>query len=105
MFGIFLTNALGLINNGDSLVIAMFFSLLPDIDHRKSLLGRFNLLNYVGVMKHRGFCHTVLFVFICSLPFLKGHSFLVAFVAGISHLLADRFYSLFSGSGWKIKFY
>ena len=77
-------------------------SLLPDIDHHRSLLGRFNLLS--PFMTHRGFSHTLLGCICLSLPFLyiKGAAPYV-FLGAISHLFADRLQSATGNRMFKIK--
>lgn len=76
--------------------LVMFGSLLPDIDHQHSMLGRFNFLARTRLMKHRGKCHTFMGSLMLSAPFfLLGGlvGFLCTFAGCISHLLADKLYS------------
>ncbi|MBP2629257.1 MAG: hypothetical protein H6Q68_3968 [Firmicutes bacterium] len=77
-------------------------SLLPDIDHPKSILGRMNLFS--GLMTHRGFCHTLAGGFILSLPFLyiNGAAPYV-YLGTISHLFGDRLQSATGTKMFKIK--
>ncbi len=81
---------------------AILTCLLPDIDHHRSLLGRFNLLS--PFMTHRGFSHTLLGCICLSLPFLyiKGAAPYV-FLGAISHLFADRLQSATGNRMFKIK--
>jgi membrane-bound metal-dependent hydrolase YbcI (DUF457 family) len=74
----------------------LFGSLLPDIDHKRSILGRYNVLNWFGLFKHRGKCHTLIGSFLLSVPFyvlggMKGLIF--TFVGAVGHLCADKLYS------------
>ncbi|WP_237715575.1 MULTISPECIES: metal-dependent hydrolase [Pelosinus] len=77
-------------------------SILPDIDHHRSMLGRLNI--FVGFMSHRGFCHTLLGCAVLSIPFLciKGAAPYV-FLGGISHLFGDALQSIFGSKIFKIK--
>lgn len=77
-------------------------SLLPDIDHPKSMLGRFNV--FASLMTHRGFCHTLLGCVVLSLPFLYIHGAApYVFLGTISHLFGDRLYSATGARMFKIK--
>lgn len=79
--------------------IAMVTSLIPDIDHSSSLLGRY--VKPVGwVLKHRGITHTVFFALVlsivCFIYLLPLYGYvdalslsLVAFLGVLSHLLLD----------------
>jgi membrane-bound metal-dependent hydrolase YbcI (DUF457 family) len=71
-------------------------SLLPDVDHRHSILGRFNLINRSKYCKHRGKCHTILGSLALSLPFfiIGGvRGLLMVFLGAFVHLVADKLYS------------
>lgn len=88
IYGIHLTTV-------DLLLIA-FGSLLPDIDSRYSLLGRFNLINRLRWVKHRGKCHTIIGSILLCVPFylFGGLSpFLFVWTGCMSHLLSDKLYS------------
>ncbi len=77
-------------------------SLLPDIDHPKSMLGRFNL--FAGLMTHRGFSHTIVGCIVFSLPFLYIHGAApYVFLGAISHLFGDRLQSATGTRMFKIK--
>jgi membrane-bound metal-dependent hydrolase YbcI (DUF457 family) len=68
----------------------LFGSLLPDIDHRNSTLGKCN--PFVGFMKHRGHCHSFIGILILSLlalPFGFYPFFMVLLGANL-HLLGDK---------------
>ncbi len=75
--------------------LILFGSLLPDIDHPNSKLGRkiwpiSKLINWV--FGHRGFLHSIFFVLLISIPIgiYFGFSFGFAIAIGIlSHLLSD----------------
>lgn len=73
--------------------------LLPDIDHPKSVIGRYNPLNWVKVMKHRGKCHTMVGCLLLSLPFVFFHyyAFIFALYGAVTHIYADKLYSYFPG--------
>lgn len=76
--------------------LLLFGSLLPDIDHRHAILGRFNILAQLNIMKHRGKCHTIIGSLLLSSPFilLGGFiAFIYVFIGCISHLVADKVYS------------
>ncbi len=90
--------------NPSDLAIAGFFALLPDIDQSNSTLGKFNPL--AKVLKHRGFCHSLLFALLVSsaFQFLFGrHIALCVLIGMTSHLVLD----LFNYSGeellWPVK--
>jgi len=77
-------------------VLVVFGSLLPDIDHPRAIVGRFNLFNRFGLFTHRGKCHTLIGSFLLSTPFylVSGtRSLLLVFVGAVSHLWADKLYS------------
>lgn len=77
-------------------------SILPDIDHPRSLLGRLNI--FARFMSHRGFCHTLLGCAVLSLPFLciKGAAPYV-FLGGVFHLFGDALQSSFGSKLFKVK--
>ena len=85
----------------DTLFI-MIGSLLPDIDHPRSIFGRINL--FVSLMKHRGFFHTLGGCVILSLPFIviEGAAPYI-FLGAVSHLFGDRLQSATSTKMFKIK--
>lgn len=71
----------------------LFGSLLPDIDCKTSMLGRFN--PFVRLMRHRGRCHTLGGCILLSLPFALGGwkmSSLV-FYGCLLHIISDKIYS------------
>lgn len=82
-----------------AIAIGMATSLIPDIDHSSSLLGRY--IKPVGwLLKHRGITHTVffavLFSAVCFFYFIPLFGFtdaislsIVAFAGVLSHLLLD----------------
>ncbi|AEO93816.1 gp570 [Bacillus phage G] len=100
-----------------TLPLFLFGSILPDIDHPKSKLGRFNLLNRIKVrkkgyrgqsvrlIKHRGKSHTILGIILLSSPFLliNYQSFEAVFLGSLSHILGDRFQALFTKSKYKLR--
>ncbi|WWO97355.1 MAG: metal-dependent hydrolase [Candidatus Dasytiphilus stammeri] len=80
---------------------AMLTSLLPDIDHPRSLIGqRFKCLSYpiAYIFGHRGFTHSLLAVIVCGylirkiliLPSDVQYGMLIGY---IGHLIADFFTS------------
>ena len=74
----------------------LFGSLLPDIDHPNSTLGRYNVLNRTRLFRHRGKCHTLIGSILLSTPFIFLGGlipFLYVFVGCVGHLLADKLYS------------
>ncbi len=80
-----------------ALLAALVGSLLPDIDHPKSTLGRYNPV--VGLMKHRGHTHSLIGIFILATPFLglSNEAYLFGVIGGFSHLIADKMYSWLPG--------
>jgi membrane-bound metal-dependent hydrolase YbcI (DUF457 family) len=84
------------------ILFIMIGSVLPDIDHRRSIVGRLNI--FVGFMSHRGFCHTLVGCAVLALPFLciPGAAPYV-FLGGVSHLFGDRLQSVLSSKMFKIK--
>ena len=98
------------------ILFVLFGSLLPDIDHRNSTLGRFNPLTrirwkkrkqptggkkrskkpeYHTLVKHRGKCHTVAGALLLSLPFLLlgPLAFILVAYGALGHLVADKIHS------------
>lgn len=74
------------------LVIVLITSLLPDIDHPKSKLGKH--LKVIGFLfEHRGFFHSLLFlgiVYIVLFYYFPGNIYFIPFVIGYtSHLFLD----------------
>lgn len=86
---------LSIAHNPLTLLCVIFGSLLPDIDHRKSVLGKYNLFKYW--MKHRGHCHSLVGIFFISLPFLIfgiiPYKFIV--IGALVHVLSDKLFSWF----------
>lgn len=80
-------------------LLGMFAALIPDIDIKSSLLGRFNPLAHLGLTKHRGKTHTIGIALIISIPFLAVGN-LTFLVGWLSHIFADYVYSW---GKWKIK--
>lgn len=74
----------------DMIVASAFGGLLPDIDHKSSLLGRWNL--FVSFFKHRGFTHSLLcwavVTFIAAM-FLNPYWTIGISVGYLSHLVLD----------------
>ena len=80
----------------------MIGSLLPDIDHPKSMMGR--MIIFVSLMSHRGFCHTLAGCIVLSLPFLYIHGAApYVFLGTISHLFGDKLHSATGNRMFKIK--
>lgn len=71
-------------------VIVIFCSLLPDIDHPRSTLGKYNPAT--RFMKHRGHCHSLVGAGLLSLPFVVfgPHIYVLAIIGSVGHLLADK---------------
>jgi len=70
----------------------MIGSLLPDIDHPRSIFGRLNIFS--GLMTHRGFCHTLVGCVILCLPFVYIDGAVpYVYLGTISHLFGDRLQS------------
>jgi membrane-bound metal-dependent hydrolase YbcI (DUF457 family) len=93
----------------EQLAITIFGSLLPDIDHPKATLGRFNPL--ASIMKHRGWTHTVRGCILLSMPFALFDYYTVfgfstaiyIFVGCLTHILGDRIQALIKGTHFKVK--
>jgi membrane-bound metal-dependent hydrolase YbcI (DUF457 family) len=68
-------------------------SILPDIDHRHSTLGRYN--PFRRFMKHRGHAHSLIGGVLLSLPFLwfGERAFYFVLLGCVGHLLADKLHS------------
>ena len=83
-----LTAALGY-TAPDQLVVAAVGSLLPDVDHPKSALGKHNPL--APLFQHRGFFHSLAFVFLCGTVIMQfAPQYQISLVLGmLSHLLLD----------------
>jgi membrane-bound metal-dependent hydrolase YbcI (DUF457 family) len=74
------------------LPIALFATIIPDIDNKFSRIGHYKLSRIFNFfVKHRGITHSFTFLFIISFfIFLFFKEILFAFVLGYSlHLLAD----------------
>lgn len=72
-------------------VFILIGSILPDIDHPESLIGRYNIL--APVECHRGFTHTFLGSIVFTLPliFFGLKSILGLWIGYIFHLILDTF--------------
>lgn len=87
-----LSNSIFTINFLIFVLVAIFGSMMPDIDNPSSKLGRnIKIIGYT--FKHRGFFHSIpsliLFTFICSRFF--SITWTVAFFIGyLSHLILDN---------------
>jgi membrane-bound metal-dependent hydrolase YbcI (DUF457 family) len=91
-----LLHVLGIPVGAWGIFFLVFGSLLPDIDHKRSILGRYNLFAHLRLCKHRGKCHTILGSLFLSLPFyvLGGiQGIIFTFVGSVGHLVADKLYS------------
>lgn len=94
--GLLLTDAFGEALSPETIIIANAFavvgSLLPDIDHGQSYLGR-KFGFFAAFLTHRGFTHSILFVVITAIAsYLLGLGpiYTTYFVMGIvSHILLD----------------
>ena len=90
-------STLGLIVAQNPLVFfcILFGSLLPDIDHPRSVLGRYNI--FIRWMKHRGHCHTLLGILLLSFPFLLFGTSIYGFIilGAVAHILSDKLFSWF----------
>lgn len=75
---------------GSAFLCLALGSLLPDIDHPRSMIGKY-IAPISAVVKHRGFTHTFLGVFIFPLPALYfGSEYYFLVVWGyLFHLLVD----------------
>lgn len=88
-------------------------SLLIDIDHSRSTMGRWNPFTKRWMprrvrWKHRGHCHTFLGAILLSAPFLVVdlRAFFLVFVGCMGHLLGDKFLSIFpKHDAFKLKFW
>ena|SRR3989344_5482131 len=75
-------------------ILVLIGSILPDIDHPKSKIGK--RIKIVGFLfEHRGFFHSLLFlalVYVVSILFIKNIYFILPLFIGYgSHLLIDCF--------------
>lgn len=89
-------SVIGLDLGAIGIALIIFGSLLPDVDHRSSTLGRFNVINRLRLTKHRGKCHTLIGSILLCVPFyITGGSltFLWVFLGCVSHLCADKLHS------------
>lgn len=64
-------------------------SLFPDIDHPKSILGKYNVM--ASLMKHRGFMHTIPAILLLYIPFISVNPIIYFYFAWgyIFHLIGD----------------
>ena len=87
-----------LANHPAEFALVLFGSLLPDIDHQQSTLGKWN--PFARFMTHRGKCHTLAgCVLLCS-PFLLFGDIripLLVFAGCVGHLLGDKLASWLPG--------
>lgn len=82
----------------------LFGSLLPDIDHPRSTLGRWNV--FTRFMTHRGHCHSLIGCVLLSLPFLLGgwSPFVFVLAGALGHIGTDRVTALMPGKkSFKLK--
>jgi membrane-bound metal-dependent hydrolase YbcI (DUF457 family) len=80
----------------------MIGSLLPDIDHPRSMFGRLNI--FTSLMTHRGFCHSLIGCALLSLPFLYIHGAApYVFLGAVSHLFGDSLQSAAGSRKFKVK--
>ncbi len=85
MTGIVMSDGLKL--NAQDTILCMFATLLPDIDKKCSILGRFNpLAKYI---KHRGITHHPLIILVISVLLSKYHLETPFFFGALSHLFLD----------------
>jgi hypothetical protein len=90
--------SLFLANSPGEAALILFGSLLPDIDHRNSTLGKWN--PFTRFMKHRGKCHTLIGCILLSAPFYFFGSILVPILiltGCVGHVLADKLASWLPG--------
>ena len=71
-------------------VLIPIYSLLPDIDHPRSKLGKYIPI-LPRLIEHRTYTHTVWFCLITSLPFvfISIPLFICCLAASLSHLVLD----------------
>lgn len=81
------------------ILLGVLGGMFPDIDHEKSLLGRFN--PFARLMKHRGWTHTLSALLIFSVPFIAVNNMTFA-VGYLSHIIADW---LHSWGKFKVRWY
>ena len=94
--------SVGFTSEPRDIVFIMIGSLLPDIDHPRSILGRFNI--FTSLMTHRGFCHTLVGCIVLSSPFTYIYGEAPYVLLGtISHLFADRLQSANGNRMFRIK--
>lgn len=87
----------------ESIILTMVGSILPDIDHPVSKLGRHN--PFIRHFTHRGFSHSILGCALLASPFLLlgNGEFLPVFVGAVSHVLSDFVSSLLRGYWYHVK--
>lgn len=85
------------------ITLAMLGSLLPDLDHHGSTLGRYN--PFAKFMMHRGFSHSILGCALLSSPFaMIGHgTFMPVFAGAVSHVFGDFISSLLKGRWFRVR--
>jgi len=75
-------------------ILVLIGSVLPDIDHPKSKIGK--KVKIIGFLfEHRGFFHSILFlilIYFISVTFLRNNYFILPLIIGYSsHLFIDCF--------------
>jgi membrane-bound metal-dependent hydrolase YbcI (DUF457 family) len=103
IFGV--VTAVFIAHNPEQLILCMVGSILPDIDTRYSLLGKFNPLAWFGLMRHRGFTHTIAGCILMSILAIPVHAYLAMLAGCLSHIIADKICSSIHGRAWHIKLY
>lgn len=94
-----IVSGIGLVDIGmNQLIFCMLGSLIPDIDHHKSYLGKYNPFAYF--MKHRGFTHTVTGCILLSVIGISYHCYFAMLAGCLSHIAGDY---ISTGGNWKIK--
>ena len=68
-------------------VVCVVASLLPDIDSKKSYLGRFNPL--ASWLSHRGITHNPITIMVITLILSEYHNVIPFFIGAMSHLVLD----------------
>jgi hypothetical protein len=89
--------ALTLAHSPEAFMSVIIGSLLPDIDTKKSTLGRYNPL--VKYMHHRGRAHRFFWIMVFALPFalISEAVYVYVVIGAFSQIFGDKLYSWLPG--------
>ncbi len=91
-------STVGIALTTSQIIFCILGSVLPDIDHHHSLIGRYN--PFARIMIHRGFTHTLVASALFSIIGLWDAAYFATLAGYLSHIAGDY---VSSGGQWKVK--